>query len=36
MNVLFIDPPPEKYWQMLAEERRIALQEALEENEKVS
>ena len=29
------DPPPERYWELLAEERRIALQEALEENERV-
>lgn len=30
------DPPPERYWELLAEERRLALQEALEENERVS
>lgn len=30
------DPAPERYWQLLAEERRLALQEALEENERVS
>jgi len=29
------DPPPERYWELLAEERRLALQEALEENEKL-
>lgn len=30
------DPAPERYWELLAEERRLALQEALEENERVS
>ena len=30
------DPPPERYWELLAEERRLALQEALEENERVN
>lgn len=29
------DPAPERYWELLAEERRLALQEALEENERV-
>ncbi|XP_068750224.1 geminin-like [Montipora capricornis] len=29
------DPPPERYWELLAEERRLALQEALEENERL-
>ncbi|KAK3703610.1 hypothetical protein QZH41_019147, partial [Actinostola sp. cb2023] len=29
------EPAPEKYWQLLAEERRIALHEALEENQKL-
>ncbi|XP_022789724.1 geminin-like [Stylophora pistillata] len=29
------DPPPERYWELLAEERRLALQEALEENERM-
>jgi len=33
---LLVDPPPERYWELLAEERRLALQEALEENERVS
>ncbi|KAL9981389.1 hypothetical protein ACROYT_G010088 [Oculina patagonica] len=29
------DPAPERYWELLAEERRLALQEALEENERL-
>ncbi|KAJ7386973.1 hypothetical protein OS493_003935 [Desmophyllum pertusum] len=29
------DPPPERYWELLAEERRLALQESLEENERL-
>ena len=32
---MLLDPPPERYWELLAEERRLALQEALEENERV-
>lgn len=35
-TILILDPPPERYWELLAEERRLALQEALEENERVS
>ena len=30
------EEPTEKYWELLAEERRKALADALEENEKVS
>ena len=33
---MLLDPPPERYWELLAEERRLALQEALEQNERVS
>ena len=33
---VYADPAPERYWELLAEERRLALQEALEENERVS
>ncbi|PFX26180.1 Geminin [Stylophora pistillata] len=35
VNCLSKDPPPERYWELLAEERRLALQEALEENERM-
>ena len=32
----WLDPAPEKYWKLVAEERRKALEETLEENLKVS
>ncbi|CAL1261205.1 unnamed protein product [Larinioides sclopetarius] len=34
-NMLTCDKPPESYWEMLAEERRVALEEALRENEQL-
>ncbi|KXJ21907.1 Geminin [Exaiptasia diaphana] len=33
-ELMIKEPAPERYWQMLAEERRVALHEALEENQK--
>ena len=30
-----VDPPPVEYYQMMAEQRRVALEDALAENEKV-
>lgn len=32
---IFLETPPIEYWQKLAEQRRIALLEALTENEQV-
>ncbi|XP_020915909.1 geminin [Exaiptasia diaphana] len=34
-ELMIKEPAPERYWQMLAEERRVALHEALEENQKL-
>lgn len=34
-NMLTCDKPPESYWEMLAEERRVALEEALRQNEEL-
>ena len=34
-DATFSETPPERYWELLAEERRLALQNALEENERV-
>ncbi|GBM57039.1 hypothetical protein AVEN_51529-1 [Araneus ventricosus] len=34
-NMLTCDKPPESYWEILAEERRVALEEALRENEQL-
>lgn len=35
IDATFSETPPERYWELLAEERRLALQNALEENERV-
>lgn len=35
VTVFCIENPPEKYWEIKAEERRVALAEALKENEEV-
>ncbi|CAH3175994.1 unnamed protein product, partial [Porites evermanni] len=35
ISLMVSDPAPERYWELLAEERRLALQEALEENERL-
>ena len=35
IDITFSETPPERYWELLAEERRLALQKALEENERV-
>lgn len=33
--VIFLDGPSEKYWQVIAERRRKALEEVIEENHKL-
>lgn len=33
---LSLDPPPPLYWEVMAEKRRVALTEAIDENERVS
>lgn len=33
--LMISETPPERYWELLAEERRLALQNALEENERL-
>ena len=35
ISITFLDRPPEKYWELVAEERRKALEETLTENMKV-